>query len=66
MKKEYDFSKGIRGKFYRKGAQFRLPIYLEIKLQSRLEKLARKKQREVGEVVNGLVRKEVDLLQEYL
>ena len=66
MKKEYDFRKAVRGKFYRRGVQFRLPIYLNIKLQRRLEKLARKKHQEVGDVVNGLVQKEMDLLQQYL
>jgi hypothetical protein len=29
MKKEYDFSKGERGKFYRPDIQLRLPVYLE-------------------------------------
>jgi hypothetical protein len=29
MKKEYDFSKGVRGKFYRPKVKLRLPIYLE-------------------------------------
>jgi hypothetical protein len=29
MKKEYDFSKGERGKFYRPDAEISLPIYLE-------------------------------------
>ena len=29
MKANYDFSKGERGKFYRKDAVFQLPIYLE-------------------------------------
>ncbi len=29
MKREYDFSKAVRGKFYRKGAELRLPIYLD-------------------------------------
>ena len=29
MKKEYDFSKGERGKFYRSGAKLNLPVYLE-------------------------------------
>ena len=28
MKDEYDFSKGIRGKFYREDTNFNLPIYL--------------------------------------
>jgi hypothetical protein len=29
MKKEYDFSKGERGKFYRSDAKLNLPVYLE-------------------------------------
>jgi len=29
MKKEFDFSKGERGKFYRPGAKLNLPVYLE-------------------------------------
>ena len=53
MKREYDFSKGVRGKFYRKGAQLRLPIYLDARLQRRLERLARKKGRDIGEMVKG-------------
>ena len=42
MKREYDFSKGVRGKFYRKGAELRLPIYLDAKLQEQVERLAEK------------------------
>jgi len=64
MKQEYDFSKAEREKFYRKGAELRLPIYLEAKLQSRLEQIAQKKGKELSEVVNRLVRKEVELLEE--
>ncbi len=62
MKREYDFSKGVRGKFYRKGAQLRLPIYLDAKLQRQLERLARKKGKEIGEMVNQLVKKELQFL----
>jgi hypothetical protein len=29
MKKEYDFSKGARGKFYRPDAELNIPVYLE-------------------------------------
>jgi hypothetical protein len=64
MKREYDFSKAERGKFYRKGAELRLPIYLDAKLQSQLERMALKKGKELSEVVNQLVRKEVELLEE--
>ncbi len=66
MKREYDFSKAERGKFYKKGATLRLPIYLDTKLQNQLERLARKKGKDIGEVVNRLVRKEVDLLEELI
>jgi cytidylate kinase len=65
MKREYDFSKGVRGKFYRKGAELRLPIYLDAKLQAQLERLALKKGKDVGEMVNQLVQKEVELIEEF-
>ena len=29
MKKEYDFSKGVRGKFYRPGVELNIPVFLE-------------------------------------
>jgi hypothetical protein len=66
MKREYDFSKDVRGKFYRKGAELRLPIYLDPKLQRKLERLARKKGKDVGEMVNQLLRKDVDFLEELM
>jgi cytidylate kinase len=66
MKREYDFSKAERGKFYRKGAELRLPIYLDAKLQSQLERIVQKKGKEINDVVNQLVRKEVELLEELI
>lgn len=33
MKKEYDFSKGERGKFYKPDAEIELPIYLDADLR---------------------------------
>ena len=64
MRREYDFSKAVRGKFYRKGADLRVPIYLEPKLQSKLERIARKKGKDVGEMVNQFLRKNVEFLEE--
>ena len=64
MKREYDFSKAERGKFYRKGAKLRLPIYLDAKLQNQVERLAQNKGKDIGDIVNHLVRKEVELLDE--
>jgi len=66
MKREYDFSKGVRGRFYRKGAELRLPIYLDAKLQTQLERLAQKKGKDVGEVVKQLVQREVELIEEFM
>jgi cytidylate kinase len=64
MRREYDFSKAIRGKFYRKGAELRLPIYLDPKLRSKLERIARKKGKDLSEMVNQLLRKDVEFLEE--
>ncbi len=64
MKKEYDFSKGIRGKFYKKAATLRIPIYLDPALQKELERIATKKGQDVAELVNKLVKKEMDLISE--
>lgn len=65
MRREYDFSKGVRGKFYRKGAELRLPIYLDAKLQERLQRLAHKNGKDVGEMVNQFVQKEVEVLEQF-
>jgi len=65
MRKEYDFSKAVRGKFFRKGVELRLPIYLDNKLQMQVEQLARKKGKDIGEIVNQLLRKEMELIEEY-
>ena len=65
MKREYDFSKGVRGKFYRKGAQLRLPIYLDAKLQKQVEELAEKNGKNVNDLVNQLVQREVELIEEF-
>ncbi len=64
MRREYDFSKAVRGKFYRKGTELRLPIYLDSKLQRKLERIARRKGKDVGDVINQLLRKDVEFLEE--
>ena len=66
MRREYDFSKAVRGKFYRKGAKLRLPIYLDPKLQSKLERIARRKGKDVTEMVNQLLLKDIEFLEELI
>ncbi|MGH9341233.1 MAG: hypothetical protein ACRD1R_16955 [Acidobacteriota bacterium] len=64
MKKEYDFSKAVKGKFYRKEAQLNLPIYLDSELQEQLEYIARKKGKDIGDLVNEMIRKEIEFIEE--
>jgi len=64
MKREYDFSKAVRGRFYRKNAGLRLPIYLDAKVQDQVQRLARKNGKAIDAIVNQMVPKEMDLLED--
>ncbi len=66
MKREYDFSRGERGKFYRNGAELRLPIYLDAKLQGQFQRIAENKGKQLNDLVNRLVSKQIELLKELL
>jgi len=63
MKEEYNFSKGIRGKFYREDAVFHLPIYLEPEVENFINKLAKKQKKNLNEVVNMLLIRNKELIQ---
>lgn len=63
MKTSYDFSVAERGKFYRAGAEFRFPIYLEPDVDEFLNALAEKRNMDVQELVNKLLRADRDILQ---
>ena len=60
MKKEYDFSKGERGKFYRPNTKLKIPVYLEPEVQARLTKAARKRREDVSALVNRLLKREIE------
>lgn len=63
MKKEYDFSKGERGKFFRKGAQLQLPVYLDADVRDYLQERAQAKGVEVARLVNDLLKREIELIE---
>ena len=63
MKREHDFSTAEQGKFYRKGAVIQLPIYLDAKVQAQVERVARKNGKDVSQLVNQLVKKEMELIE---
>lgn len=58
MKEEYDFNQGIRGKFYRKDAEFHLPVYLEPEVESFVRKLAKEQKSNLSDIVNTLLLRE--------
>ena len=62
MKKEYDFSKGYKGKFHHSDAQFNLPIYLQPEIAEFVDRLAREKKMDASHVVNLLLKKDMELI----
>ncbi|MDO8262617.1 MAG: hypothetical protein Q7T21_05265 [Gallionella sp.] len=63
MKERYDFSKGVRGKFYQPDALFRLPVYLDEKVQTYLAAKADAKGIDLSELVNDLLKKDIELIE---
>jgi hypothetical protein len=62
MKKEYDFSHAVQGKFYRPREELRIPIYLDQDVAGTLLRRTRKgRSRDVSTVVNRMLRKELEL-----
>jgi hypothetical protein len=63
MKPEYDFSKGQRGKFYQADATFNLPVYLDQDVQSYLAAKAQSKGMDLSDLVNDLLKKEIEIIE---
>lgn len=63
MKKQYDFSKAERGKFYHPNAVFIFPVYLEPDVNEFLNDVAEKKKVDVQDLVNDWLRAEMNLIQ---
>lgn len=63
MPTEIDFSKGTRGKFFKAGARLSLPVYLEAEVQDYLAARAKARGIEVGQLVNELLKKDIELIE---
>ncbi|MBM4162661.1 MAG: hypothetical protein FJ217_16380 [Ignavibacteria bacterium] len=63
MKKEYDFSKGVRGKFYGPGIHLNVPIYLDDDIAELVHRYAKRKNVDVQTVVNKLLRRNKEMIQ---
>jgi hypothetical protein len=63
MKKEYDFSKGERGKFYHPDAELNIPVYLEPDVAEFIRKLAEAKNKDIENIVNDWLRRDIRLIE---
>ena len=63
MKKEYDFSRGVRGKFYRPNVRLNLPIYLDEDIAEFVQRYAKRKKVDAQTVVNKLLRGNKEMIQ---
>lgn len=63
MKREYDFSKAVQGKFYRPIEKLEIPIYLEKEVKEFFSKPVLKKRIALDKVVNTILRKEMETLK---
>jgi hypothetical protein len=63
MPAEIDFSKGARGRFFSAGARLSLPVYLEADVQDYLAARAQARGIEVGQLVNELLKKDIELIE---
>ena len=63
MKEQYDFSKGVRGKFCQPNAVFQLPVYLDEQVQGYLSARAQAKGIDLSALVNDLLKREIELVQ---
>ena len=63
MKKESDFSKGVRGKFYRPNVRLNIPIYLDEDVAGFVQRYAKQKKVDAQTVVNEILRGNKEMLQ---
>jgi hypothetical protein len=63
MPEEIDFSGGVRGKFYRPGATFNVPVYLDTPVLAYLSERAKAKGIPLNDLVNQLLKKDIELIE---
>jgi hypothetical protein len=63
MKKEYDFSKAERGKFFQPDVLFEFPVYLDPDVETYLSQLAEEKKIDIQQLVNEWLRANIALVK---
>jgi len=63
MKNEYDFSNAKRGRFYRDGAELVPPVHLDPEALRYLQVRAEARGTSLSQLVNDLLRKDIELIE---
>jgi len=61
MKKEYDFSKGERGKFYKPNVKLNIPVYLDDNVFVFVNNIAKEKESDISLIVNQLIHSDMKI-----
>jgi len=62
MKKEYDFSKGERGKIFKPNIELNLPIYLDKTTMETLLKFSKEKGVDVEDIITDWIKKDISIV----
>jgi len=61
MKKEYDFSKGARGKFHISAEDIDMPIYLDKNVRAFYYSKAKEHDQEPSQLINDILQKDMEI-----
>lgn len=62
-KRDYECSQAVRGEFFSTGAEVNILIYVDGTMHKRLERLAKKNGKPVTDLVNQLLKRDLELLE---
>lgn len=62
MKTEYNFENATRGKFFNADTKLNLPVYLDTEVLNYFKGKAKSKGVELNQLVNDLLRKDIDII----
>lgn len=63
MRKEYDFSKSEKGKFFKPDMKLNIPVYLDEEVSAFVDKIASKKGIDRSSVVNDLLKGDIKIAE---
>lgn len=65
MKKKYDFTNALKGRFFIPESEIEIPIYLKGKVKQELTKIALEKHLTLSDVVNDILDEEIKIHKSY-